>query len=274
MSKIKNVYFAHITNETGDETGNIIIDTINTGNIQDNFLEIQGSRYFSRIYVRNNTNFIKFYKLRDDAPMILYNDGADHELEINSGDIAEITYFLIFGQYIAILRTGYSPNISNFLPYIRQLYVNKYHTTILDEHLNNSIVELYDNEVINALHSLSLKKFDIQIGLIQDVVIDDEIDAYFRDDIRRAVNDEMYSISFGMEASSNLSNSIKNSIIRLIPFLRKGEVIMLENNEKIKYNLIKHKIKYEHRLLNNETVNLNYDDILFAAKEWFIDNMV
>lgn len=272
MSEIKKVYFAHIENEQTDETANIIIDTINKGDIKDNFVIIDKEKYFTKTFYHKNKYFIKFYKLRNDVPIILKDTGEDQELDIPEGAIAELSYFYIFNQYIAILRTGYSPNIHKFLKYIRTLYLVKNNIDEINKKLKNDFNEIYNKEIAEKIKALKLNKFMFKISTISDgLPINDEIDDFFTTSINNAIKQNIYSLSIGMETENSFSNKIKNSILKLMPFLSSGKVTLIENNKNIEYNLVHHKIQYSYTLKKGDTVHLNYDDILLKATEWFLN---
>lgn len=270
MSEIKKVYFAHIENEQTDETANIIIDTINKGDIKDNFIIIDKEKYFTKTFYHKNKYFIKFYKLRKDVPIVLKDTGEDQELDIPEGDIAEITYFCLFNQYIAILRTGYSPNINKLLAYIRALYLTKNQADEIDEKLKNNIYEIYNKEIEEKIKTLNLNKFMFKISTISDnLPINDEIDDFFITPINNAIKQNIYSLTLGMETEKTFSTKIKQSIIKLMPFLSSGKITLIENNKNIVYNLVNHKIQYSYTLKKGDTVHLNYDDILLESIKWF-----
>lgn len=271
MSEQKKVYFAYIENEKTDKTANIIIDTINEGDIKNNLLTINSEQFFSKVSKINNKYFIKFYKIREDAPIVLKTDtGEDEELNIPEGAIAEITYIHIDKQYAAIVKTGHSPNLSRFTRYIRELYLLKYKTDEIHEKLQNDIIELYDRSIMEKLKHNQVMKFNLTIADFEDCIDQkDEIDSSFKEIIESAIKNHIITLTFGMTIKEKgLPSKITNTIRYLFRFITAGKISILENEKINEYNLLNHKIQYKYNLGKDETVHLNYDNMLLQGLNW------
>lgn len=272
MGEKKKIYFACIENEKTDETAKVIIDTINEGYIKNNLLIINNEQYFSKVSEINNKYFIKFYKIRDDAPIVLQTDtGEDKELDISEGNIAEMTCMYIDKQYAAIVRTGHGPNLSWFIRYIRELYLLKYKTEDVHEKLKNDIVELYDHSIMEKIKHNQIMKFNLTIANFEDCIDEkDEIESEFKGIIASAIKNNVITLTFGMAVKEKgLPRKIISSISYLFRYITAGKISILENNKIKDYNLLNHRIHYQYDLKKYETVHLNYDNMLLRGLSWF-----
>lgn len=140
----------------------------------------------------------------------------------------------------------------------------------IHEKLQNDIIELYDHSIMEKLKHNQVMKFNLTIADFEDCIDQkDEIDSSFKGIIESAIKNHIITLTFGMTIKEKgLPSKITSTIRYLFRFVTAGKISILENEKINEYNLLNHKIQYKYNLGKDETVHLNYDNMLLQGLNW------